>query len=312
MADPEKPGPTERQPTLGHRVQYLAYRVGLGLLRWIPEPLSLAMGEGLGWFVGVVLGVRRKVVREHLQLAFSQKDEAWRRRILRASFRHVGREAVATFLLGRMTREEVIQRSEVEGLEALQEAVAEGRGVVLVTGHLGNWEMGGASLAARGIPLDAVAQRQRNPLFHRDITKNRENLGMKVILRGHAPREVLRSLRRGRVAALVADQNAKRSELFVDFFGRKAATARGAAVFALRTGSPIFLGRALRVKGSRARYHLKVSRVDFQTTGDPEKDAIRLTETHTQYLEEEIRKAPEQYFWQHRRWKTRPPEEGDE
>lgn len=298
-----------RRPTLGHWLQYLAYRTGLGLLRFIPESLALAAGGGLGWFAGVVLGVRKRVVQDHLAQAFPEKDEAWRRRVLRASFRHLGRESIATFLLGRLSREEIVQRSRVEGLEALQAGVGEGKGIVMVTGHLGNWEMGGAALAARGIPMDAVAQRQRNPLFHADITRNREKLGMRVILRGQAPREVLRSLRRGRVVGMVADQNAGRSDLFVEFFGRKAATARGPAVFALRTGSPIFVGNVRRLEGRRARYHVVLSRLSFQPSGDPEEDVVRLTEAHTRYLEEQVRAAPEQYFWQHRRWKTRPPEE---
>jgi KDO2-lipid IV(A) lauroyltransferase len=198
------------------------------------------------------------------------------------------------------------------GLKEMEDALAEGKGVVLITGHMGNWEMGGAALAARGIPLDGVAQRQRNPLFDADITRNRERLGMRIIPRGRAPRLALRSLRKGRVTALVADQNARRSELFVDFFGRKAATARGPAVFALRTGSAIFVGSVLRLEGALARYRVAVSRVAFQATGDQDEDVRRLTEIHTQFLERAIREAPEQYFWQHRRWKTRPPgESGD-
>jgi len=265
----------------------------------------------MGWFAGVVLGIRRGVVREHLLLAFPDQEESWRRKVLAASYRHLGREAVATFLMGGMDREEIVRRTEVEGLEAMQAAMAEGRGVTLVTGHFGNWEMGGAALAARGIPLDAVAQRQRNPLFDADITRNREDLGMSVIHRDKAPRLVLKSLRAGRVVGLVADQNARRSELFVDFFGRKAATARGPAVFALRTGSAIFLGSVISLDSPTARYQVSVSRVEFRSTGEPDEDVVRLTEAHTRHLEKVIRRAPEQYFWQHRRWKTRPPEETD-
>jgi len=309
MADSGPSGWQDRKPTLSHRLQYLAYRSLLGALRVIPEPVALRIGEGLGWFAGMVLGIRRRVVEEHLGHAFPEKDRTWRRKVLRASFRHLGRESVATFLLGTMSPQEIIRRTRVEGLEALEEALAEGKGVVLVAGHLGNWEVGGAALAARGVPMDAVAQKQRNPLFHADVTRNREKLGMRVILRGQAPKEVLRSLRRGRVVGIVADQNAKRSEIFVDFFGRRAATARGAAVFALRTGSPIFVGSVRRLPGASARYQVNLLPVEYQGTGDPEEDAHRLTQLHTWFLEREIRRAPEQYFWQHRRWKTRPPEE---
>ncbi len=277
-----------RRPTFRHRLEHLGYRLALGV-------------------AGVVLGVRRKTVRAHLLQAFPDESEAWRRRVARDSFRHVGRESLATFLLGRMSRQDVLDRTEVVGLEAVQAAVDSGDGAILVTGHFGNWEIAGASLAARGVPLDVVVQRQRNPLFDADINRTRERLGMTVIQRSAAPRKVLRSLRDGRAIAIVGDQNLRRGGIFVDFFGRKASTARGAAIFALRTGSPIFLAIIRRLQGYPPRYRLTLEPVAFSPSGDMEEDVLRLTEAHTRHLEEEIVRAPEQYFWQHRRWKTRPP-----
>ncbi len=156
--------------------------------------------------------------------------------------------------------------------------------------------------------MDVVAQRQRNPLFDADLVRNRERLGMTVIRRGEAPKRVLRALRQGRVVGIVGDQNLRRGGAFVDFFGRKASTAKGTAIFALRTGCPIFLGVARREPGFPQRYRVTLERIPFVPSGDPEADALRLTETHTRHLEAKIREAPEQYFWQHRRWKTRPPE----
>jgi KDO2-lipid IV(A) lauroyltransferase len=249
------------------------------------------------------------MVREHLAWAFPERDERWRRRVARASFRHLGREAVATFRLGRMGPEEVRRRTDVEGFEALEAAVRSRRGAIVVTGHLGNWEIGGASLAARGIPLVAVAQRQRNPLFEADLVRNRERLGMVVVERRDAPRRVLRALREGQAAGIVGDQNLRRGGVFVDFFGRKASTAKGAAVFALRTGAPVFVGAVRAMGGIPHRYHVRLEEVPFHPGGDMEEDALRLTEAHTRYLERRVMEAPEQYFWQHRRWKSRPPEE---
>jgi KDO2-lipid IV(A) lauroyltransferase len=197
------------------------------------------------------------------------------------------------------------------GFEALEKAVEAGKGAIVITGHFGNWEIGGASLAVRGIPLEVVAQRQRNPLFDRDLNRNRERLSMTVIERGEAPKRVLKALRKGRVVAIVGDQNLRRGGVFVEFFGRKASTARGAAVFALRTGSPIFLGIALREPGFPQRYRVRLEAIEFSPGGEMEADALALTALHTRRLEEAVKTAPEQYFWQHRRWKTRPPgEEG--
>jgi len=306
----QRPGPGWRRPTFLHRVEYMAYKVLVLLLSWAPEGMALRLGEGMGWVAGVVFRVRWATVMDHLRMAFPEKDERWRRRLARASFRHLGRESVATFRLGRMDRDAVKDRVDLVNFDELRRAWEEGNGVVVVSGHFGNWEIGGASMAVFGLPVDVVAQRQRNPLFDAEITANRNRLGMTVIERREAPRKVLRSLRSGRVVGFVADQNIRRGGVFVDFFGRPASTARGTALLALRAGSPVILGMARRTEGRPQRYRITFERVRFTPSGDLDADVVRLTEAHTRHLEEKVREAPEQYFWQHRRWKTRPP--GDE
>ena len=211
------------------------------------------------------------------------------------------------FRLGSRTREWVREATEVHGLEALRSAVEEGRGGVVVTGHLGSWEMGGAALAVRGIPVDAVALVQANPLFDRDLVEARNRLGMEVIRRGDAARAALRSLRAGRVPALVADQNARTAPLFVPFFGVPAATFRGPALFALRSGAPLFLGLCVRTSRHPHRYRVELREVSVEPSGELDDDVRGLTEAWVAALEAGIRSAPEQYFWQHKRWKTRPP-----
>jgi len=298
-----------RRPTLRHRIEYLAYRSLVGVLRALPERIALRLGEGLGWTAGFVFRIRWTTVMDHLRHAFPEAGPSWRRRVAAGSFRHMGREAVATFRLGTMDQAEVRARTEVVGFDAFKESLAAGNGVMVITGHFGNWEVGGASLACRGVPLDVVAQRQRNPLFDVDLNENRRRLGMTPVERRDAPKRVLRSLREGRAVAIVGDQNLRRGGVFVEFFGRRAATARGAAVFALRTGSPIFLGVAVREPGFPQRYRVSLTPVEFLPSGDRDADAIRLTQLHARYLEEQVKAQPEQYFWQHRRWKTRPPRE---
>ncbi len=299
-----------RRPNFQHRIEYLAYRLIVGALSFAPERLALLFGEGLGWVAGVCLRIRWRTVDEHLRKAFPGQEAKWRRSVARASFRHLGRESVATFRLGRMDADELRERTEVVGFEALEEAAAEGKGLIVVSGHFGNWEIGGASLAIRGIPMEVVGQRQRNPLFDTDLNANRNRLGMTVIERREAPKRVLRALRAGRAVGIVGDQNVRRGGIFVDFFGRPASTARGTALFALRTGAPVFLGIAKRMPGFPQRYRVTLESVDFTPSGEMEQDVLRLTEAHTRHLERQVKETPEQYFWQHRRWKTRPPGEG--
>ena len=298
-----------RTVTLRHRLEYAGFRAAVALLRALPERAALALGSGLGWLAGGLLGVRRDVVDANLALAFPDRPEAWRRRVAVESYRHLGREAVMTFRLGRAPAETVLARTDVAGLEALRASLAAGRGAVIVTGHLGNWELGGAAVAVRGLEVDAVAFRQANPLFDDDLVRNRARLGMRVVRKGDAPRDALRAVREGRVPGLVADQDARRGGVFVPFLGVPAATARGPAVFALRTGADLFLGVALARDGSPRRYDVRLEPVRVERTGDVDEDVLRLTAAHAAVLEARVREAPEQYFWQHRRWRTRPPGE---
>jgi KDO2-lipid IV(A) lauroyltransferase len=294
-----------------HAAEYALYRALSGVLLALPERVALALGGALGWFAGVVLRVRRADVDRHLGWAFPDATAAWRARVARASYVHLGREAIGTFRLAGMHAAEVRARTLVsdEDLAAFRRAVAEGKGVLVMTGHLGNWELGGAAFSARGTPLVAVAKGMANRRFGEALLQSRERLGMRIIDMSEAPREVVRTLRAGGVAGLVADQNAREQGVFVPFFGRLAATFRGPALFALRTGAPIFVGACLRKPGWPPRYQVRFQRLDPVSTGDLEADVQRLTEAHTAVLEQAVREAPEQYFWQHKRWKTRPPEE---
>lgn len=130
---------------------------------------------------------------------------------------------------------------------------------------------------------------------------------MRPIDRRRAPQLALRSLRAGRIVAFVADQDARGSGVFVPFFGRPASTHRGPALLALRAGSPLFLGYGIRLAPGRFLGHLE--RVEVDRGGEIDVAVDRLTAAFTAKLEEAIRRAPDQYFWHHRRWKTRPREE---
>lgn len=232
-------------------------------------------------------------------------DDRARNAVARESYRHLGREALTIVALGASNAEEIRERTRIVGWERLKEAVDQGRGIVMATAHFGNWELGGASVAARGIPTDAVVQKQRNPLVERDVAALRQALGVRQIDRRHAPRQVLRSLREGRLIGFVADQNAGRHGVFVPFFGTPASTHRGAALFAIRSGAPLFFGVALRQPDGG--YECRVSPVETDRTGSLDEAVTRLTAAFTRRLEDEIRTAPEQYFWLHNRWRTRPP-----
>lgn len=290
-----------------HWGEYAFFTAVRWKLRFLPEGLALWFGGALGWFVGRVLGVRRDVVEANLRIAFPDRSPEWRDQVAAASYDHLGREAIAVLRMAWMTPQEIVDRTTIEGFEDFQEALAEGKGVILATGHLGSWEVGAACLAARGVPVDGVTKGMSNQHFGRELTDIRARLGYRVIDVADGPGQVPRSLSEGRMVALLGDQNIRKGGVFVPFFGKPAATARGVALFALRTGAPVFLGVAVHEPGRPRRYRGILERIQVEPTGDLEEDVQRITAAHTAALERLVRRYPEQYFWQHRRWDTRPP-----
>lgn len=297
--------------TTRHRLEAGIVSVVAAMSRPVPERLSQGVGALVGAFAGSMLRIRRRTVDQNLRLAFPDWSQRRRDAIARAAYRHLGREAMSLLRLGTLGPDEVRERTEIIGGVALREAVEEGRGVILLAGHLGNWEIAGAALAARGVPLDAVVRRQSNPLSDRRIREMREHFGMRVLYRHNATRPVLKGLREGRAVVLVADQNTggKGSGVFVDFFGVPASAARGPGVLSFRTGASVLFMSIFRLPGTPARYRLELKALEVSRDQGPDAYAREVVQLFHHCLETEVRKQPEQYFWFHRRWRTRPGNE---
>jgi Kdo2-lipid IVA lauroyltransferase/acyltransferase len=294
---------------LRHAVEHACFRVAGAAWSRLPERAALGSATALGAAAGSLLRFRRADVDRHLGWAFPEATPAWRAAVARACYRHFGREAAATVRAVRWSPEEMRARTSAVGFEAFRAAAEAGMGAVLLTGHLGNWEIGGAAIAARGVPLDVVGKGMSNRRFQEDLFALRERLRMRVIGMGDASRLALRSIAAGRVVALLGDQSAHGGGVLVPFFGRPAVTARGPALFAVRSGAPLFVGFAVRQEGPEARYLMTLQRLSHTPSGDVERDVLALTRAYTEILEAAVKTAPEQYFWQHRRWKGAPAEE---
>ena len=307
-----------------HAAEHLLFRMARRGATVFPEAVALATGALVGRAAGDILRLRRADVERHLTWAFPESTSEWRRRTASACYTHFGREAAVMLRADRWSLEQIRERTRVTGFELFArdaaKAAAGGRGIVLLTGHLGNWEMGGAAIAARGIALDVVGKGMSNRRFQEDLFATRSRLGMRVIEMGEASREALRSLASGRVVALLADQQAHRGGVQVPFFGRPASTARGPAVFALRSGAPVFVAFCIR-READATYEVTFAPLAVRRTNDLDADVQELLAAYGAALEEAIRSAPDQYFWHHRRWKhaiqaeqggnpSEPPEKG--
>lgn len=300
--DVSAPGPRH---SAAHRAEYALARSLERLVSTLPERSADALGRALGKAVAR-LGIRREVVVDNLRLAFPDASAEWVRQTTAAAYEHLGREAVAMLRLSSLDRQAIIDRTIMFGWEDIQEARAIGRGVLLVTGHFGNWEVAAAAVAARGVSIAAIVRRQGNRLVDERLQQLRRQLGVETIYQGQAPSRVPRVLRANGVIGIVGDQDARRSGLFVPFFGRPASTHRGPALFALRLGAPMFACFAERLPGSPARYEVRSERIEYERTGDLDHDVRQLTAEIALRLERKVRGAPGQYFWFHKRWKSRP------
>jgi len=296
-----------RRHTLAHTAEYLALRGTVAALDALSWNRAGQLGAAIGSLGFRPLGIRRAVVESQLRAAFPEKDDAEIGRIARGSYAHLGRTAIETALLPSLGRDGIIGLvGTVTGWDALEEGLLAGRGIILVTGHLGNWELGGAYLAARGLPIGAVVRHMANPRFDRYLNSTRAKMGVRVIYDDQAVRQSTRALRDGRVVAFLADQGVRGlASTFVPFFGRLAKTPRGPAVFALRLDTPLIFGTAIRQPDGR--YHLAFEPIEVTRTDDRERDTDAIVARYTLTLERWVRKAPEQYLWQHNRWKRRPP-----
>lgn len=308
QARPSAPAARAPAPSVAHRVEYALARTLETAVATLPEGAADAVGRRIGGAV-YRLGIRRAVVEENLRLAFPERDDAWIHATARATYQHLGREAAAILRLSKLDRQAIVARTLPVGWDEMEGALGEGRGCILVTGHYGNWEIAAAAVASRGVPIGAIVRRQGNRLVDARLNELRRRLGVETIYQSEAPSRVPRLLRRNGVVGIVGDQDARRSGVFVPFFGRPASTHRGPAVFALKLGAAVFSCVARRRPGGDVAYDVMGERVPVVRTGDLEADTHALTADLAARLEAQIRVAPEQYFWFHRRWKTSPPRE---
>ncbi|UCH10475.1 MAG: lysophospholipid acyltransferase family protein [Fidelibacterota bacterium] len=269
----------------------------------MPRPWALALGRLLGRGLYLFFPYRKDVARDNLRLAFPEFTNQQRRTILYRTYQHFGMVLI-DFLriptLSLQNLEALIQMDDTQ----LREVHERGGGALIMSGHLGNWELMARKLVSRRYPLTAVMVPQRGAggAFVQAI---RDRIGCEYIPKKTSTRQMLRLLKEGRFLGLVGDQDARKSGVWVSLFGRPSSRPRGSAVFALQTGAPIIVGWCLLQKDRR--YHLQFKSISTENLPAYRDQAIQtLTQRYTSALETAIRQHPEQYFWFHRMWKTRP------
>ncbi len=286
-------------------IEYGAVKFLLGIVRLFPLRVSLPIGAFWGWTAFTLFRVRRAVSIENVRSALAC-DSGTARSIARRAYMNLGRSLVEFASIGKWTSQRIKNLVAIEGSEYFDEVLRSGRGAVLFTGHFGNWELLAARAAAIGHPFHVLVGQQSNRRVDEIINSLRRSQNVKIIYQQAGLRQVLRALESNEYVAILADQDARRSGIFVEFLGKPASTFREPARLAIRQGCPIICGFIVRKRGGR---HVAKIQPPLWPNQELEDEAAihDLTQRYTSMLESFVREYPDHYFWAHRRWKTKPP-----
>ena len=271
-------------------------------MRVLPWRPARALGTGMGSLAYRLSPRYRRIADKNLQIAYgSALSVRERKRLTRRVFQNFARAMMIEFLkVPFLSPDEVRALVPAETLDPLYAALARGRGVLVVSAHLGNWELLARRIAMEGIPIKVVTRQSPDPAFNAITDSLRENAGYTVHPRGSSPRGLLKHLRNNGVVAILADQKSD-DGVYVPFFGQPAGTVAGPAVLALKTGAavlPLFAPR--RVGGTFETVFLP--EIDTTPTGETEADVARIMGDITAAIESAVRQYPDQWLWLHDRW----------
>ncbi len=290
----------------GQKRIFLIFQIIKFKVAIFPRRMSLFFGRVLGMLFYLLDKRHRKVALRNLAVAFGDSSSPGvRKKIALRSFMHFGQvlmDLIKFTTLSPKKREALVT---VSGEQHLEKALDNGRGALIVTAHFGNWEAGVLALARFG-KVDVIARALDNEFIEAKLRDLRANMGARVIYKNQAARETLRSLKENHIIAILIDQNVLREQaIFVNFFGKTAATTPALATFHLRTEAPII--PAFCYPTHSAGYHLQLHEpVQVTLSGDRERDVTTITQVCTQTIEDQIRQNPQYWLWFHDRWKTQP------
>jgi Kdo2-lipid IVA lauroyltransferase/acyltransferase len=289
------------------RLEFILVWTLVKILGALPRSWARAVGAAVGRIAYLSVPRLRRTGHRNLELAFPEKTFSERQEILRKLYRNLG------WLLGEFcqmknyTPENTRAFLRYEGLEHFLSARDEGNGVLIVTGHLGAWELSSFYHSLMGHPMSIVIRRLDNPWVDDLVNRIRCQHGNQVLHKDDFARGLLGCMRRGETVGILMDTNMTPPQgVFVDFFGHLACTASGLARVAMKTGARVLPGFLL-WEDSAQQYVLRFGvPIPLTSTGDTETDVIANTALFTRVIEEYIRRYPDQWLWVHRRWKTRP------
>lgn len=310
MMEKKKKKKKKSNPFLDYPV-YLLVRVVAIFLQLGSIDTALYVARVLGRGLYRLYGRGRLRALENLQKSYPEKDPAWIEHTARRSFEHLVMFAFDILYANRLIRQSTWHRYvkiDEQRLAKPLRMLLRGHGMIMVTGHYGNFEVMGRAFSTFGLESYNIARPIDNPYINHYVYHVLHG-GQNIIYKKGASDAMHRVLNDGATLGIVADQNASHKDVFVDFFGRKAATYKSVGLMAMAYNVPIAIGCTRRI-GDRFLFELELTRIIYPADWQAQPDPLTwVTAQYTQAIEEFVRKDPEQYWWVHRRWKTRPPEE---
>ena len=271
----------------------------------LPRSAALILGGWLGVIVYWFAKEQRNLACKHIHQSIDVSDAHEIKVIAKRCFENLGKTVVEFMRFPRLEVEKIRKYVKIEGAEHVENAIAEGNGVILITGHFGNWELLAASLSALVAPVTPIVRELRSRSLNSLVVRYRQQAGYTTIDRDTGIRDALRCLRRNGLLGIVADVDTTVKGVFVDFFGQPAYTPYSPIAFSLRTGAPII--PTFIVRQSDNTHLVKIEApLTLERCDDKEEELVVNTQRFTSIIEEYVRTYPEQWIWMHRRWKTQP------
>jgi len=289
------------------KLEFCAVWALVTLLRILPRPLARMVGAGIGAVAWFSLARLRRTGLRNLELAFPAWPLARRSATLRELYRNLGWHLAEFCQMSGYTRQNTQPILRYEGLEHYLAARERGQGVLIVTGHLGAWELSSYWHSLMGYPMSMVIRRLDNPLVDRFVNRIRCLHGNRVLHKDNFARGLIAAMRHGETVGILMDTNMTPPQgVFVPYFGHMACTGSGLARVAQKTGAAVLPGFLL-WEAAEKKYVLHFGpEIPILRTGNEEADAIANTARFTAAIEDYVRRYPSQWLWVHRRWKTRP------
>ena len=287
------------------RIEFVLFKLFYYFFRMLPLRTAVFIGSLIGGLNYFLSGIRVKLVKQQLNSAFPEKNKKEINSIARSTYSNLMKTAIEYYWLADKPKSMIEKIVNIQGLEYLNQALSKGKGALLVTGHFDSWEITAILLDLLGYKLSVVLKPQRNKLFN-DFTNRLRNRGsIGLIEMKYAFRGIIKALRHNRLVAILGDQDARHNGIFVDFLNKPASTYPGIAKISLKTGTPIIFAISIRQKNNTHKLIIRPP-IYPKKSGNIEQDIIKYTRFHTKLLEDYVRKYPDQWFWVHKRWKTRP------